>query len=176
MPYLDQVINGKFLFIQKSHISSLFLNSETLRMHPPFTAISKECTEEIDIEYIKGKNITIEKGTNVYLPLHQFQHDPEYYPRPKEFIPERFDPEHGGVKAFKDRGVFLTFGDGPRFCLGMKFAMMQSKAAVLEVIKNFKISVNPKTESELVIDPNEFMNVKKGGLWLNFKPVKMFKI
>lgn len=145
-------------------------------MHPPFPAISKECTEEIDLEYRKGQTITIEKGINVYLPLYQFQRDPEFYPKPNEFIPERFDAEFGGVKAFKDKGVFLTFGDGPRFCLGMKFAMFQSKAAVYEVIKNFKITVNEKTAKKLIFDPTEFMNVKKGGLWLNFKPAKMFEL
>lgn len=150
--------------------------SETLRMHPPFTAISKECTEEIELDYMKGKTVTIEKGMNVYIPLYQYQTDPEYYPKPNEFIPERFSPENGGEKAFRDRGVFSTFGDGPRFCLGVKFAMMQSKAGLVKIIRNFKVSVNDKTESELVIDPSEFLNVKKGGLWLNFKPVKMFKM
>jgi hypothetical protein len=58
----------------------------------------------------------------------------------------------------------------------MKFAMMQSKAAVVEVIRRFKVSVDEKTESELVIDPNEFLNIKKGGLWLKFKPAKMFEL
>lgn len=120
--------------------------------------------------------MTIEKGMNVYIPLYQLQRDSEYYSKPNEFIPERFDPVHGGVKAFKDKGVFLTFGDGPRICLGMKFATMQSKAAIVEIIKNFKISVNSKTEKVLVLDPNEFMNVKKGGLWLDFKPIKMFQL
>ena len=41
----------------------------------------------------------------------------EYYTNPNEFIPERFDPENGGIKAFKDRGVLAPFGDGPRICL-----------------------------------------------------------
>jgi cytochrome P450 len=38
----------------------------------------------------------------------------DYYHLPDEFIPERFDPEHGGVKAFYDRGVLIPFGEGPR--------------------------------------------------------------
>lgn len=125
---------------------------------------------------MKGKSVVIEKGMNVFIPLYQFQRDAEYYPMPLEFKPERFDAEHGGVKAFKDKGVFLTFGDGPRVCLGMKFATMQSKVAIIEVIKNFKISVNDKTEKKLVNDPAEFMNVKRGGLWLDFAPIKFNKI
>ncbi|CRK97114.1 CLUMA_CG010454, isoform A [Clunio marinus] len=156
MPYLDQVLN------------------ESLRLHPPFTAISKECTEATELEYMKGINVNIEKGVNVYLPLYQIQRDAEYYPKPEEFIPERFDPEIGGVKKFKEQGIFLTFGDGPRICLGMKFAVMQTKAAIVEIIKNFKITVNEKTPKKLKIDPEESLNIKKGGLWLNFKPAKIF--
>lgn len=112
---------------------------------------------------------------NISIPLYQIQRDAEYYPKPEDFNPERFDPVNGGVKAFKDKGVFLTFGDGPRICLGMKFATMQAKAVIVEIVKNFRITVNDKTEHPLVIDPKEFLNVKKGGLWVDFKPVKMFK-
>lgn len=125
---------------------------------------------------MKGKVVKIEKGTNVYLPLYQFQRDSEYFPDPDSFIPERFDDEHGGVKAYREKGVFLTFGDGPRICLGLKFATVQSKAAIVEIVKNFKIMVNEKTEKETVIDPNEFMNVKRGGIWLDFVPLKIFDL
>lgn len=176
MTYLDQIAYGSLKFEIK--IAKFFIHvlQETLRMHPPFTAMSKECTEEIELEYLKGKVVTIEKGMNVYIPIHQYQNDAEYFPKPNEFIPERFSVENGSEKAYRDRGVFLPFGDGSRFCLGMKFAMVQSKAAVVEIIRNFKVSVDAKTERDLVIDPNEFMNIKRGGLWLKFKPVKMFKI
>lgn len=86
-------------------------------------------------------------------------------------MPERFNPENGGIKAFRDKGVLLPFGDGPRICLGMRFALMQSKAAIAHIVRNFEISVNEKTMRPLVIDPKEFLNVKAGGIWLDFKPI-----
>jgi cytochrome P450 family 28 len=101
MPYLDQVFN------------------EALRMHSPAVFTSRLCTEPIELNF-EGQKAPIEKDINVYIPIHQIHYDPEYYPNPEEFKPERFDPENGGLKAFKDKGVFLTFGDGPRMCLGMK--------------------------------------------------------
>lgn len=98
--------------------------------------------------------------------LTEFFHDPE------EFIPERFDAEHGGTKVFKEKGYFIPFGDGPRICLGMRFAQIQLKTAIYEIVRNFKISIDPsmKPNDELEIDPDELlMNSKKSGIWLNFE-------
>jgi cytochrome P450 family 28 len=152
MPYIDQVFN------------------EALRMHPPATFTGRICTEAIELDF-EGQKAPIEKGINVYVPIHQIHYDPEIYSEPEKFIPERFDADNGGVKAFKDKGVFLPFGDGPRICLGMRFAQMQSKAAIAGIVKKFKISVNAKTPEKLIIDPIEFINVKKGGLWLDLQPI-----
>lgn len=152
LPYLDQVI------------------SETLRMHSPALFTSRVCTEATELSF-GGKTAPIEKGMNVYIPIHQLHFDPEHYPDPEKFQPERFDPENGGIKAFKDKGVFLAFGDGPRMCLGMRFALLQIKVAVAGIVKNFEITINKKTAKKLVIDPKEFLNIKKGGLWVDFKQI-----
>jgi hypothetical protein len=54
----------------------------------------------------------------------------------------------------------------------MRFALMQSKAALAAIVKNFELSVNEKTQDNpFVIDPKQFLNIKVGGLWLNFKPI-----
>lgn len=152
MSYLDQVWN------------------ETMRMHPPATFLTRICTEEVELAF-EGKKVLIEEGMNVYIPLHQVQNDSRNYVEPEKFMPERFDPETGGVKTFRDKGAFLPFGDGPRMCLGMRFAQTQSKAAIAALVRNYEISVNGKTAEKLIIDANEFINVKKGGLWLDFTPV-----
>ena len=53
----------------------------------------------------------------------------------------------------------------------MRFALTQSKAAIVEILRNFEIISNKKTQEPLIIDPKEFLNVKTGGLWLDFKPI-----
>lgn len=144
---------------------------EALRMHPPLFNLSRKCTESIELKGPKDKKILIEKGMAVNVPIYSIQRDPQYYKSPEDFIPERFDPENGGVKAFRDKGVLMPFGDGPRICLGMRFALAQAKAGLIEIVKNFEISVNKKTQEPFVLDPKEFMTMPIGGIWLNFKSI-----
>lgn len=51
----------------------------------------------------------------------------------------------------------------------MRFALLQSKAAIAEIIQHFEVTVNPKTKEPLVIDPQGLFSMPVGGLWLNFK-------
>lgn len=102
---------------------------ETLRLHPPLAIFNRECSEQISLEGAKGKQFVVKKDFSLMIPVWSIQRDPgdtfgsshesilnyfrlDYFPNPEEFIPERFDPEFGGSKAFFDRGVLLPFGDG----------------------------------------------------------------
>lgn len=55
--------------------------------------------------------------------------------------------------------------------LGLRFAYLQLKAALAEVIKNFEITVNSKTNEPIVFEPTNILLVNTGGVWLNFKPL-----
>ena len=85
-------------------------------MHPPGTFTARECNEPIEIEGVKGKKFLIEKKLAIYIPILEVHYDPENYEDPEKFNPERFDD--GGIKDYKDKCLFLPFGDGPRMCLG----------------------------------------------------------
>jgi cytochrome P450 len=85
------------------------------------------------------------------------------------FNPERFDPEFGGVKSFRDRCVLLPFGDGPRICLGMKLGIIIIKTLIAETLKNFEVSVNEKTPKKLKISATELLNVPDADVMLNFE-------
>lgn len=54
----------------------------------------------------------------------------------------------------------------------MRFAYMQVKAGIAEVVRNFEISVDPQTQENLKISAKEFMNVTDGKLMLNFKSIE----
>jgi cytochrome P450 family 6 len=59
--------------------------------------------------------VTLRKGTPVYIPVMGIHHDPQYYPQPERFDPERFTEEN---KNGRPHFTYLPFGEGPRNCIG----------------------------------------------------------
>ncbi|XP_044513353.1 cytochrome P450 3A24-like isoform X1 [Gracilinanus agilis] len=135
MEYLDMVVN------------------ETLRLFPLGGRIERICQKTAEIN-----GITIPKGTVVLIPVYVLHHDPEYWPEPEEFRPERFDRE--GRKSM-DPYVFLPFGAGPRNCVGMRFALLTLKTALVTLLQNFTVEPCKETPIPLVIDTKGFMQPKK---------------
>lgn len=144
---------------------------EALRLNAPAPLLSKRCISDCTVPLtVDGKeSFTVPAGTTMAVPVYDIHRDPANFENPLEFIPERFDEKNGGVKAFKDKGSLLVFGMGPRACLGQRFAMTQMKAALVDIIKRYEVTVNKKTQVPLVLDPKEFLNVAQGGVWVDFK-------
>lgn len=53
----------------------------------------------------------------------------------------------------------------------MKFGLMQSKAAIVEIVRNFDIKVNEKTKDPFVLDPNKFILTPVDSVWFNFEVI-----
>lgn len=92
--------------------------------------------------------------------------DPKYYPNPEEFQPERFNEEE---QRNRHKGTFLGFGEGPRLCLGMRFAIAQLKVALAHIVQNFHITLSPQ-QKPIVIDPQTLLSVPKDGILIQFAP------
>ncbi|KRT83904.1 cytochrome P450, partial [Oryctes borbonicus] len=139
--------------------------SESLRMHPPGVSLSKICTATYNLPPCdeSGKEVEIEADTPIVIPVYGLHNDPKYFPNPEVFDPERFSDHSTIVK-----GSYLPFGEGARICVGMKFAILQVKIAIISIVQNFDIRVNKKTKQPLEIDPTHFLLLAKGGLWLDY--------
>ena len=147
--YLDQVIN------------------ESLRKYPPIPTITRKSTKDYTIP---GTNLNISKGTSIFLPVYSFHHDPEYYPEPEKFDPERFSP--GDDVRTRHPFTFLPFGEGPRICLGLRFGLMQSKIAIAKILQNYKISPSDKTPIPMKFVPSGPFLAPVGNMWLNLKKIE----
>lgn len=77
--------------------------------------IMRLCTKDY---VVPGTDIEIKKGVGVMIPVLGLQTDPEYYPNPDVFDPDRFSEEK---KKERPGFTWLPFGEGPRICIGMAF-------------------------------------------------------
>lgn len=60
----------------------------------------------------------IEKDTLVLISAIGIHRDPEYYPDPLRFEPDRFSPEN---VSKRHQYSHIPFGEGPRICIGSSF-------------------------------------------------------
>lgn len=138
---------------------------ETLRKYPPLSFLTRECVKEYQIP---NTYCTMDKGTRVIISVLGLHHDPDHFPDPEKFDPERFSDENKQlIRPF----TYLPFGEGPRLCLGMRFGMMQTKVGLTVLLKNYLFSVNKKTKVPFVMDRFSFILTNDGGIWLDIKKV-----
>ncbi|XP_058065088.1 probable cytochrome P450 6a14, partial [Anopheles bellator] len=125
-------------------------------------------TRKVNKDYrvpFESSSPVLTKGLNVLVPVYAIHHDPDYYPEP-----ERFDPERFSAKECDKRHpfAFLPFGEGPRICIGMRFGIMQARIGLVYLLKNFRFSlVSHKMRVPLKINPSSLILSIEGGLWLN---------
>ncbi|KFB51698.1 AGAP007480-PA-like protein [Anopheles sinensis] len=142
---------------------------ETLRMHSSVFTLPRVCTKDFQLppQFPNDtKQVTIRSGTSVVIPVHAIHYDPEIYPKPNVFDPERFLEEN---RKTRHQCAFLGFGEGPRMCLGMKFAMHQTKIGIATLLNNYRVTLSPKQELPLEFAKNTFLLQPKSGIWLNFE-------
>ncbi|XP_012543143.1 cytochrome P450 6a2 [Monomorium pharaonis] len=128
-----------------SYLEKVF--QETLRKYPPVMYLVRKPVRNYTFE---GTKISLRKGQLVIIPIHAIQNDPNIYPDPQVFDPERFSPEK---MEQRNAMYYLPFGDGPRNCIGARFAINQTKIGLIKVLMNYKIDVCEKTQIPIVHNP-----------------------
>uniref|UniRef100_A0A8C6V9E8 Cytochrome P450 n=1 Tax=Neogobius melanostomus TaxID=47308 RepID=A0A8C6V9E8_9GOBI len=100
-------------------------------------------TDRVAKETITVKGITIPKNMMVSVPFFALHRDPELWPEPEEFQPERFSKENRDkIQPYS----YMPFGTGPRNCVGMKFAQAMVKVALVAVLQHYSFQVCEETE------------------------------
>nr|AHJ10936.1 cytochrome P450 6FX1 [Chironomus kiiensis] len=136
--------------------------NESLRKYPPVNTLLRYCNKDYKIE---GTNCTVKKGQLVIIPAYAIQHDPEFYPNPEVFDPDRFLPEEIEKRPTCS---FMPFGHGPRNCIGLRFGVVQAQIGLAMLLNNFKFetcskTVNPiefKKFSNIMLSPIGGINLK----------------
>ncbi|XP_022230415.2 cytochrome P450 6a8 [Drosophila obscura] len=125
---------------------------ETLRLYTIVPHLDRKANKRFVVP--GHPNFVIEAGQSIIIPSSAIHHDPNIYPEPSEFQPERFSAEES---AKRSSVAWLPFGDGPRNCIGLRFGKMQALIGLALLIRNFKFSTCPKTADPLVYNPKSFV-------------------
>ena len=113
--------------------------NEAMRLYPPvISATTRMCLSDY-----KYQGMTIPKGAMVAMATHHLHRDPEYWSQPEVFDPMRFSPEN---RSEIRPGSWQPFGDGPRNCIGMRFAYLIMKLALAKLIFKYRLDKSPRTE------------------------------
>lgn len=84
---------------------------------------------------IPGTDVVLPKGMRVLYSLIGPHFDDDYFPDPTRFDPDRFSPENKNDPRTKV--AYQPFGRGPRKCLGIDIAKMETKVLLFHLVKNF---------------------------------------
>ncbi|XP_044255032.1 cytochrome P450 6A1-like [Tribolium madens] len=147
MPYMEKVIH------------------ETLRKYPPIPVLTRKCTKDYTIP---NTSIQLNRGVSVSIPVLALHNDPEYYPNPEKFDPDRFSEDN--VKA-RHGFTWLPFGEGPRICIGLRFGLLQSKVGLTAILKHYEIKLSNKTKLPVILNPRSFITSAKDSIWLDVKKI-----
>ncbi|CAF4702883.1 unnamed protein product, partial [Rotaria sp. Silwood2] len=132
---------------------------ETLRLYPiaPFI-VNRQCNKTCRIGQLK-----IEEGTNFSVDMYSIHYDEKLYGpvSPLKFYPERFQEK-------RHPSAWLPFGVGPRNCVGMRFAMLEIKLALVQILRRYTILSGEHTLSQFA-EHERFIIAPKNGIWIRLQ-------
>ncbi|HET7589198.1 MAG TPA: cytochrome P450 [Solirubrobacterales bacterium] len=109
---------------------------ETLRLRPVIVVVVRKLTEPVELG-----GYELPAGTRVVPSIHLIHRDPQIYPEPERFLPERFLDNPPGTYTW------IPFGGGIRRCLGAAFAQFEMQVVLRELVRRRQVApANPKPE------------------------------
>ena len=100
---------------------------ETLRARPVVPVVARHVTQPVELG-----GYTIPAGSILMVSIYLVHSDPDTYPDPDEFRPERF------LDGTPEGAAWIPFGGGVRRCLGARFAELEMKVILTQVLTTAK--------------------------------------
>ncbi|EME30101.1 cytochrome p450 monooxygenase [Galdieria sulphuraria] len=116
---------------------------ESLRLHPPVLFITRQAVQDDEI-----LGFPISQGAIVNIPIVALHRDPEQWgPDAESFRPERFlSSDKNNVVIQRHAMAWLPFLYGTRACTGQRFAMLEAKTILFELLTKVSVRLQPGCE------------------------------
>jgi cytochrome P450 len=125
---------------------------ETLRMYPPSWSITRTPLQEFEIG-----GYTIPRGATIVLSQWIMHHNPQHFPEPDRFDPDRW------LRPMTEKLpklAYFPFGAGYRQCIGGSFAMTESVLLLASIAQRFRLTTMP--DPPVVPEPSFTLRPKYG--------------
>jgi cytochrome P450 len=126
---------------------------EALRLCPPAAGVGRLAVRDIEVDGHR-----VEAGTLIAVGIYALHRDPELWPNPTVFDPDRFSAEQS---RGRDRWHFIPFAGGARSCIGEHFAMLETTLAMATIVRATRLR---SRDSDFPVDV-PFTTVAKGPIW-----------
>lgn len=151
---------GMDSFKDMRFILSIF--EESLRVYPPVWTMSRQANTPDLIPTESGEMISVNKDQIIMISPYTLHRSKRYWSNAETFDPNRFMPD---APEEINKYAYIPYGAGPRLCLGHKFANIEGTIAMVELLKNFDMSIAPEDlhditpEPLITLRPNKEVNI-----------------
>jgi cytochrome P450 len=130
--------------------------AESMRLYPPAWAMGRMSTKPVTLGPYH-----IPPGAHFFFSQYIMGRDPQYFPDPLRFDPDRFTPEN---KAARPRFTYFPFGGGNRQCIGESFAWMEGVFSIATLAQRWRMSylgaAPPVTQAKITLRPRDPMMMR----------------
>ena len=117
--------------------------AESMRLLPPVYAIGREAIGDLELGGYR-----VRRGYTVLMSQWVNHRDPEYFPEPQQFRPERWE---NGLAKRLPKFAYYPFGGGQRMCIGSTFASIETLILLATVGQRYRFTVD--SEADIGIKP-----------------------
>lgn len=107
---------------------------EAGRLYSPVITVPRGVVKDFEFA-----GFHVPAGVSLRLALAGCHRLPSIFQNPDAFEPDRFEPPRDEDK--RTPYALVTFGGGPRICIGMGFAQEEIKAMVLQVLRRYRLEI-----------------------------------
>ena len=111
---------------------------ESLRLRPVVPAVARYITEPTEL----GGRV-YPAGVHINPSIYLTHYNPDIYPEPEQFRPERFIEKPAGTYEW------IPFGGGTRRCLGATFALFEMKIVLGELLRDLDLETTSEKSERI---------------------------